>query len=197
MADLTSDEHTDNQHKDTRASQIVRSEQAVQDVLKAIDAFINPFEIKRTENLFCLALGAAVNTLIESDILGTEEAEKTEYETFMKSRIIDKMLEFHAPIQKVRLKTFKSAAKRVKLSGSKKKQLEMKVFHNIAFQLLALAEKHQPDLGKCFECPLGPVSWPLGTADSFLVKTEISAGMHYIEKKLQELQGHVQVSPQL
>ena len=72
MANLTSDEHTDNQHKDTRASQILRSEKAIhgQDVLKAIDGFINPFEIERKENLFCLASGAAVNALIETDVLG-------------------------------------------------------------------------------------------------------------------------------
>ena len=49
MADLTSDEHTDNQHKDTKASQIVRSKKAVQDVLKAIDQFINQFEIERKQ----------------------------------------------------------------------------------------------------------------------------------------------------
>ena len=76
MADLTSDEHTDNQDKDGRASQIVRSEKAVQDVLKAINGFINPFEIERKENLFCLALGAAVNALINSDVIGAEEAGK-------------------------------------------------------------------------------------------------------------------------
>ena len=114
MADLTSNEHTDNQHKDSRASQIVRSEKAVQEVLKAIDGFIIPFEIERKENLFCLASGAAVNALIKSDVLGTEEDGKTEYETFMKSRIVDKMLEFHAPIKKLKLQIFKSTAKRVK-----------------------------------------------------------------------------------
>ena len=183
MADLTSDEHTDNQHKDSRTSQIVRSEKAVQDVLKTIDGFIDPFETERKENLFCLASGAEVNVLIKSDALGAEEAGKTEYETFMKSRIIDKTLEFHAPIKKLKLEIFKSTAKCVKLSGSKKKQLELKVSHNIAFQLLALAEKHQLDLGKCFEYPLGPVSWPLGTVDGFLAKTAKSTGMHYIEKK--------------
>ena len=55
MADLTSDEHTDNQHKDTRPSEIVRSEKAVQDALKAIDGFLNPFKTERKKNLFCLA----------------------------------------------------------------------------------------------------------------------------------------------
>ena len=138
-----------------------------------------------------------MNTVIESDVLGTEEAGKTEYETFMKSRIIDKTVEFHVPIKKLKLETFKSTAKCVKLSGSKKKQLELKASRNIAFQLLALAEKHKLDLGKCFEYPLGPVSWPLGIADGFLAKTEKSTDMHYIEKKLQESQGHLQVSPQL
>ena len=197
MANLTSDEHTDNQHKDSGASQIVRSEKAVQDVLKATDGFINPFEIERKENLFCLPLGEAVNALVKSDVLGAEEAGKIEYETFMKSRIIDKMLEFHAPIKKLKLEIFKSTAKRVKLSGSKKKQLELKASHNIAFQQLALAEKNQLDLDKCFEYPLGLGSWPLGTVDSFFAKTEKSTGMYYIEKKLQELQGHIQVSPQL
>ena len=155
---MTSYEHTDNQHKDTKASQIVRSEKAVQDVQKATDGFINPFEIERKESLFCLASRAAVNVLIESDVLDTEEAGKTEYETFMKFRIIDKTLEVHAPIKKLKLETFKLTAKRVKLSGSKKKQLELNTSHNIAFQLLALAEKHQLDLGKCFAYPLGPVS---------------------------------------
>ena len=57
--------------------------------------------MRGNKNLFCLASGAAVNALIESDVLGAEEAEKTEYETFMKSRIIDKTLQFHAPIMKL------------------------------------------------------------------------------------------------
>ena len=79
--------------------------------MKAIDGFINPFEIERKENLFSLVSGAAVNALIKSDVLGTEEPGKTEYETFMKSRIIDKTLEFHAPIKTLKLETFKSTAK--------------------------------------------------------------------------------------
>ena len=137
----------------------------------------------RGKKIYVVYLRAAVNALIESDVLGAEEAGKTEYETFVKSRIIERKLEFHAPIEKLKLETFKSTAKYVKLSGSKKKQLELKASHNIAFQLLALAEKHQLDLGKCFEYPFGPVSWPLGTADGFLAKTEKSTGMHYIEKK--------------
>ena len=98
-----------------------------------------------------------MNAVIKSDALGAEEAGKIEYETFMKSRIMDKTLEFHAPIKKLKLEIFKSTAKRVKLSESKNKQLELKASQNIAFQLLALAEKHQLDLGKCFEYPLGPV----------------------------------------
>ena len=182
MADLTSDEHTDYQHKYARPSQIIRSEKAVQDVLKAIDGFVNPFEIERKENLFCLASGAAVNSLIESEVLGAEEAGKTAYENFMQCRIIDKIIDFHEPLTKLKLETFKSKAKCVKLSGSKRKQLELKASRNIAFQLLALAEKHQLDLAKCFQYPLGPVSWPLGTPDGFLAKTDKSKGMHYIKK---------------
>ena len=76
MADLTPDEHTNNQHKDTRASQIVRSEKAVQDALKATDGFINPFEIERKENLFCLASGAAVKPLLNKMFLVQKKLEK-------------------------------------------------------------------------------------------------------------------------
>ena len=89
IADLTSDEHTDYQHKDARPSQIIGSEKAVQDVLKAIDGFVNPFKYEKKENLFCLASGAAVNSLIESDVLGAEEAGKTAYENFLQCRIIE------------------------------------------------------------------------------------------------------------
>ena len=139
MADFTSDEHTDNQQKDTRPSQIVRSEKAVQDVLKAIDGFLDHFEIERKENVFCLASYTAVKSLIESDVLRAEEAGKTAYENFMQCRIIDKTIDFHAPSTKLKLETFKSAAKRIKLSGSKRKQLESKasrILHSSCLLLL-------------------------------------------------------------
>ena len=119
---------------------------------------------------------------MESDVLRAEEAGKTAYENFIQCRVFDKIIDFHASLKKLQRETFKSTEKRFKWSGSKRKQLELKTSRNIAFQLLALAEKHQLDLAKCFEYPLGPVSWPLGTPDGFLAKTDKSKGMHYIEK---------------
>ena len=98
----------------------------------------------------------------------------------MQCRTIGKIIDFHAVLKKLKLETFKSTAKRFKLSGSKRKQVELKASHIIPFQLLALADKHWLDLEKCLEYPLGPVSWQLKTPHGFLAKTEKSKTMHYI-----------------
>ena len=98
-------------HKEVRSSQILKSEQDMCCIMEAINNFINPFTIEDKDMLYCLSSGAPVPSNVENDILMSDEIGKKAHKQFVKDRLIDKTVSFHAPVKKQNLKTFANQAK--------------------------------------------------------------------------------------
>ena len=102
---------------------------------------------------------------------------------FIKTRLIEKQVSFHAPLKKLKLKTFAAMAVERKISTSKQKTVNIRAERNLLGQLLILSQSNDISFDKLFQFSLSPVPWSLGTADGCLAKTDKSQLMHVIEQE--------------
>ena len=104
---------------------------------------------------------------------------------FIKTRLIEKSVDFHAPIKRNKLKTFASAEVTKKVKSSQNKMAQIRAERNVFGQLVLLSVQHNIDLELTLSFPLGPVPWALATADGMPVKTDKSKLLHYIESPIE------------
>ena len=84
-------------HKDTRKAKTKQSEEDTNNVVKAINSFINPFEVEDKDVLYCVSSGAAANEGVFQDLLNADELEKRAQNEFITDRLVNKKKSFHAP----------------------------------------------------------------------------------------------------
>ena len=72
----TGDGRYDTAHKDLRPSETRLSEKDLQTLITAFHNFINPFEVKVKEDLFCISSGARAPDEVAKDILNDEAVGK-------------------------------------------------------------------------------------------------------------------------
>ena len=174
-------EESGTKHRDLRTSGILHSENDVLAVKRAIENFINPFNVGDDKKLYCISSGKAVSEDIKNSILSSEETGRTAKEEFIRDRLVTKK-NFFLPVEKKGLKTFASASKSVVIKTTKNKQVEYKQQSNVAFQLLVQAQMvdEKVDLVELVSYPLTPVPCSLGTSDGMLLKTEKAKGMNHL-----------------
>ena len=135
LADMV--DGTDNiKHRETRATDINRSERQVLRTVAAIKSFNDPFSILEKDTLYCISSGAPASADVESDVLRAETAGFQAREEFIQERLLAKD-KFFEPIKRLNLKTLAAMSKSVKLTTSANKIVEYKQQGNVAFQLLA------------------------------------------------------------
>lgn len=184
MARVDMDSQECTTHKDLRPSQITRSEEDTCKVTRAIENFINPFEVDNKDALYCLSSGAPVPKDVERDLLQGEKIGQEAHSTFVKERLIEKTKSFNAPIKRLNLKTFAKLAKSATVTGKSKKSKQIIAERNVFGQLVLLALEHDISLERALSFPLGPVPWSLATADGAPTKTDKSKLMHFLEKNV-------------
>jgi hypothetical protein len=106
MADMDSQEC--NTHKELRPSHITKSEEDTCKIIQPISNFINPFDVKNKDALYCLSLGAPAANDVEQDLLQADKIGKKAHITFVQERLVEKTKSFNAPIKKQNLKPFKT-----------------------------------------------------------------------------------------
>ena len=178
MADM--DAQDTDSHKDLRPSQIAYSEGNTLGAITAILNFINPFEVEDKDTLFCLSSGAPIPPDIAFDLLNANEAGENAYKAFIAERLVNKTKNFNAPIKRLNLKTFSNTVKSSKVKG-KTKTRQITAERNVFGQLVLLAIEHNISLERVLCFPLGPVPWPLATADGCPVKTNKATLLHALE----------------
>ncbi|XP_068203606.1 uncharacterized protein [Palaemon carinicauda] len=163
MVNMGGESSRDSMHRDTRPSQIQKSEKATRKIIDAVESFLNPFEID-SEGLVCLLSGASVLIDISKDIEMAEERGKQAKNAFITERL-KKNDDFFAPLPKQRLKTFADIGKKALVKTSSNKTVEYKQQENIAFKLLVKSQNHKLDVQEFLRYPLMPVPSSLGTPD--------------------------------
>lgn len=174
-------------HKSNRPSALKRSEDDVASVVSAVKRFLNPFQIEgdNQQQLYCLSSGQPATSAVAADLLRYVDVGKDAAELFVNSRLITKAVQFHQPIRKQNLLTFKAMATKCKLTTTKQKSVQVRAERNLLGRLLLLSQSNDVSLEKLFAYQLGPIPWSIATTDGSLVKTDKAQLMHCLEETAQ------------
>ena len=156
LADLNPNaSHT---HKELRPIEVRKGEMAVNRTIDALENFVNPFAIDDKDGLYSISSGMKVPAAIEEDVLKAEAVGKEEKQKFIDERLKQND-KFFEPIKRTNLKTMGDISKRVKLTTSQNKVVELKQQGSIAFQLLLKSQKLNVglDLRETMKYQLTPV----------------------------------------
>ena len=185
IADMSSDEFS--VHKELQPAQIRNSEVATSKMKDAIVSFTNPFEVDQEEELFCLASGKPAPNDVREDLLQAYDRGQKAMEEFIQNRLVNKMVSFHDPIKRMKLKTFASVGVVNKVKSTQNKVMQIKAERNIFGQLVLLSVEHNIDLHVTLSYPLGPVPFSLATADGMPAKTDKSKLLHNLEASVESV----------
>ena len=179
--------HTDTKHRDTRQTEIHRSEKWVCKAEDAVKCFINPFDLGTKDKLMILSSGSAASEDVTRDVLRADKAGKEARDVFV-TKQLESGKDFFQPVKRLKLNTLEDMNKKVKVTTSKNKIVQYKQQGNIAFQLFVKSQIQdiQLDLKELMKYPLTPVPYSISTADGFLVKTDKSKSFHHITKDVDD-----------
>ena len=170
MAAMSKNNEKESSHLD--AVNKHRSETKVRKAVTAIRSILNPFSTELdTENdgLYILSSGNKVPDQLANQILSAETRGRDARDKFIKDRLVEKSVDFFAPISKQKDINFDTLNKTVVMKTTEKKLLEVKQSNTIAFELLE--KNSSPEqLKEIAKYPLMPVPSAIGTPDGFLLK---------------------------
>ena len=149
--------------------------------MSAFENFMNPFSVPDKDHLYCISSGRRVPADAASDLLDVNTHGQTAYRDFVQERLVQRTTSFHAPIKRLKLKTFASIAVSREVSSTKRKTKELVAERNLFGQLILLSIAHHISLEKVLEYPLGPVPWSLAMADGTPTKTNKAKLLHKLE----------------
>ena len=110
------------QHHDISPSEILRSEEATQSIMKAIQNFTNSFAIADKSCLYSLASGAPVTAEVTEEVLSAEKIGREARNAFNKERMEQNCgSSFFEPLKRKKLKTMEACNKTVKITSSQGK----------------------------------------------------------------------------
>ena len=186
MANM-SDDGSGRKHRDTRPSQVKKSEKAAFATVEAIQNFMDLFQVEMDDKLYRISSGAAVPLNIESDIMNAEFSGTAAKEPFISGRL-RKNEQFFEPIERLNQKTYADMGKALVVKTSSNREVPYKQQANVAFQLLGLSQKQSEkiDMRELMKYPLMPVPPSIGTPDGYLLKTDKSKGFTYLTKQLDD-----------
>ena len=136
----------------------------VDSVIDVVETMINPFDYKRSE-LINIYSGVVASPFCQEDFMKAYKCGKEAQHHFT-ARFISDPTEFHCPLKKMNLHTFKTAVK-------PKKDKKGKYVSNrkLFTRLIILVKQDRVKLHKVLTYSLGPVSYPLASSDGFLAET--------------------------
>ena len=119
------------------ATDIARSEAAVQRTTGAVKGYLNPFSMADKTHLYVISSGSPVSQEIERDVMWAEQAGHAQKVKFINERLLktsEPTHDFYDRLTKLKL------LKKSKLSSSQGKLIQYQEQGNIAFQLLVKAQ---------------------------------------------------------
>ena len=123
----------------TKTKDYPESETDVKKVTNAFESFINPFDIERKNEFFCLSFGIPLPQVVAHDLLHADSIGKEAYDKFVKSKketCRAKRKSFHSPIKIMKRKTFASVNVSMNVKSSTNKMLQVEAQRNVFGQLL-------------------------------------------------------------
>ena len=152
------DDGSGRKHRDTRPSQVKKSEKAAFATVEAIQNFMDPFQVETDDKLYRISSGATVPLNIESDIMNVELSGTAAKEPFISGRL-QKNEQFFEPIKRLNQKTYADMGKALVVKTSSNCEVQYKQQANVAFQLLVHSQEQSKkiDMRELMKYPLMPV----------------------------------------
>lgn len=197
MAGMEPDKSKSNdKHKDTRSSEMKKSEEFIKQVIETITDYGNPFDMSDKSKLYCLSSGCSVAEDVMNDVLSVETMGREAKLVFIKDRLGKENEQkkgsngegvFFDTIKKMKLKTMATDNTKVTLTKSDNKKVSYQQDGSFVFNLLLQLQKLGPDvidLRVFVSYPLTPIIYSIGTVDGYLAKTNKSKGFQWLTKNI-------------
>ncbi len=158
------------QHPDLSPKRIAKDEENVSAMVEILEkSWINPFSTGASD-IVSISTGKAATPAVANDLLRAEIVGKKAYEDFISQRLQSSDVDFHAPIKKLNLKTFKTMAMS-KTSKCGNKEIILKADNRLFGKMILIANNRELNLENVLNHPLGPLPWSLANGDGSMKKT--------------------------
>ena len=162
------------------ATQKAQHEKEVLSVMTTLESVVNPFEVDRTE-LVHLTSGLVATEEVKSELLTAKQRGEHHLQTFIKEKLHVPNPDIFSAINKLKLKTFSSMAKKVKVKSKNGTEATLKSNRNLFARMLLLAQSRNIDMKEVLCFPLAPFPLSLSTEMGTLHKTQKSKLLTLIE----------------
>ena len=132
-------------------------------------------------DLVSLSTGVAPSEQITQDLLNAQSVGEKSMKEFIDDRLVEQRKDFFDPLKKLKLGTFSSTKKVVKVQTNGK-TVQFSAQSDIFGKVAIVQQRRDIDLKKVFCYPLGPVPWALADATGGMIKTSKSTLTHHLEK---------------
>ena len=177
-------------HKEARAKRVMRVATNVQELVATFDSGLlsDPFQIpvdildEEVPLPLCnLVTGVVLPDADTNILLDAAESDRQSMENFISSRIQSSEINFWDPVQKLKIKSFSSVAKKIAVKNQKDMIVSVSADRELFGCFLVTAKNRDINLKKSFPKNCA-VSISLAHPDGSLRKTTKSALMHLLEK---------------
>lgn len=170
-----------NPPKDEGISRMKKDEKDVQSVMCNLQTWVNPFELRESDDsLVNLASGVVASQEVSDALLSANLTGEQQFKKFVNERIRTQKVDFFNPLSKLNLPTFSTllTTKQIKSMG---KDVVLKADRGLFARMIVMAQNRQMDMRAVLTYPLGPLPWSLATTDGTLAKTTKSSLLHILE----------------
>jgi len=147
-------------HPKSKTSNCKRTEQDIKKIVHAFTGLMNPFDLStgQYDELYCLSSGRPADSEVSKDLLNYICTGEDAAAEFIKVRLMEKSISFHAPMKKLKLKTFADMVVSKKIPAGKQKAITVKAERNFLGQLLMLSQSNSISFDKLFQFSLSLVT---------------------------------------
>ena len=166
--------------KDLDETQKVRHEKDVQSIKTTLESMVNPYEPGR-EEIVHLTSGLVATEEVRSDLLTAKDAIEKRLQTFIQEKLLVPEPDIFSKIPMLKLKTFTSLVKKVKVTSKNGTEATLKSNRNLFARMLLLAQSINIDMKEVLSFSLGPFPLSISTEQGSLRKTPKSKLLELIE----------------
>ncbi|ESP01342.1 hypothetical protein LOTGIDRAFT_157521 [Lottia gigantea] len=127
-----------------------------------------------------ISSGVVASDEISADLMSAEEVDEVALNNYIEERLTSDKKKYHDPIKQVKSKTFSSQLK-MKAKTQSGKEVILQSDRKLFSRLLIIGQQRSIDLKEVLRYSLGPVSYPLASANGSIAKTNKAALLHLIE----------------
>ena len=131
--------------KDLDETQKVRHEKDVQSIKTTLESMVNPYEPGR-EEIVHLTSGLVATEEVRSDLLTAKDAGEKRLQTFIQEKLLVPEPDIFSKIPMLKLKTFTSLVKKVKVTSKNGTEATLKSNRNLFARMLLLAQSINIDM---------------------------------------------------